>query len=374
MGTVRFLFCAPLLLGGCDLLWNPFQGPNPAYCDPAAPGCAVPSADGGADGADLAMDPTGDGGSSPDLTCTPGPASPWVADPSPPGAATIALSGVTGNGAGDLWVVGPPSYAAHRAGGWNTIALSALITTVGRMVYAPAQAQAMVAAGSTAGGEIVYLNKTTAPLPDLVTVAPETVSGLWVSAAPESTPYLVGSAGTVQSFANGLSWVGAGSPAPARLTAVAGFGMAATTTLWASSATDNLVAAYSQSSNSWRMLTTGTSAINGLWASATGGVSLVGKNGVIMGAPATVPPIGPLAPLASPVTTTLTDVAGTANGKHLFAVGAGGAVLHWESVCRRWTAEPSPTAQGLNALFVSDPENTVWAVGNNGTLLHRAIP
>ena len=177
--------------------------------------------DGGATGPDLAMDATGDGGStpldggsSPDLSCNPGPASPWVADTSPPGAATIPLSGVTGNGAGDLWVVGPPSYAAHRAGTWNTITLSALITSVGRVVYSPTQAQAMAVGGSTAGGDIVYLNKTTAPTPDLVTVAPETVSGIWVSAAPERIPYFVGSAGTVQSFANGLVWMAAGSPAP----------------------------------------------------------------------------------------------------------------------------------------------------------------
>lgn len=372
MGTVRFLFCAPLLLGACDLLWNPFQGPNPEYCEPGSLDCSGGAADGGPDLADPSGG--GDAGSSPDLSCNPGPASPWLADSSPPGSTAIALSGVASNGTGDLWVVGPPSYAAHRSGTWNTITLSALITTVGRMVYAPKQAQAMAVAGSTGGGEILYLNKTTAPAPDLVTVAPETVIGLWVSAAPESTPYFVGSAGTFQSFANGLVWTGAGATPPSRLDAFAGFGLGATTTLWAASATDNLITAYSQSTNSWRTLTTGTSAFNGLFVTAAGGVSLVGKNGVIMSAPAAVPPIGPLSPVTSPVTSALADVAGTADGKHLFAVGAGGAVLHWESVCRRWTAETSPTAQDLNSLFVSDAENTVWAVGKSGTLLHRTIP
>ena len=371
MGTVRFLFCASLLLGGCDLLWNPFQGPNPEYCEPGSPGCNAAGGDGG-DTSDLAA--SGDAGPSSDLSCSPGPASPWVADTAPPGSATIVLSGVASNGAGDLWVVGPPGYAAHRAGAWNTIMLAAAITTVGRMVYAPKQLQAMAVAGSTAGGQIVYLNKTIAPAPDLVTVPPETVSGLWVSAAPESTPYFVGSAGTLQSFANGLVWTGAGSTPPPRISAFAGFGMGATTTLWPASATDNLITAYSQSTNSWRTLTTGTSAFNGIFVTVAGGASLVGKNGVIMSAPAAVPPIGPLTPASSPVSSALADVSGTADGKHLFAVGAGGTILHWESVCQRWTAEQSPTAQGLNSLFVSDAENTVWAVGNNGTLLHRAIP
>lgn len=379
MGKGRFLFCAPLLLGSCDLLWNPFQGPNPDYCEPGSPGCSTPGDDGGAtDGPDLAADPSGDGGTdagpSPDLSCNPGPASPWVADTSPPGSTTIALSGVASSGAGDLWVVGPPGYAAHRAGAWNTITLQASITTLGRMVYSPKQSQAMAVAGSTSGGNIVYLNKTTAPTPDLVTVAPQMVSGLWVSAAPESTPYFIGSAGTLQSFANGIMWTDAGSTPPPRISAFTGFGMGATTTLWAASATDNLITAYSQSTNSWRTLTSGTSAFTGIFVTVAGGVSLVGRNGVIMSAPAAVPPVGPLSPMTSPVTTNLSDVSGTADGKHLFAVGAGGAVLHWESVCRRWIAEQSPTTQGLNSLFVSDAENTVWAVGNNGTLLHRAIP
>ena len=93
-----------------------------------------------------------------------------------------------------------------------------------------------------------------------------------------------------------------------------------------------------------------------------------------MSAPAAVPPVGPLSPVASPKTNALADVSGTADGKHLFAVGAAGTVLHWESVCRRGVAETSPTAQPLISLFVSDAENTVWAVGNGGTLLHRAIP
>lgn len=377
MGKVRFLFCAPLFLGACDLLWNPFQGPNPNYCEPGSPGCSATGGDGATGGADLAADPSdgSDAGPSPDLSCNPGPASPWVADTSPPGSAAIALSGVASSGAGDLWVVGPSSYAAHRVGTtWNTITLAATITTVGRLVYAPKQAQAMAVAGSAAGGNIVYLNKTTAPTPDLVTVAPQTVNGLWVSAAPESTPYFIGSAGSLQSFANGITWTDAGSTPPPRISAFTGFGLGATTTLWAASATDNLVTAYSQSTNSWRTLSSGTSAFTGIFVTVAGGVSLVGRNGVIMSAPAAVPPVGPLTPATSPVTSNLADVSGTADGKHLFAVGAGGTVLHWESVCRRWIAEPSPTTQGLNSLFVSDAESTVWAVGNFGTLIHRVIP
>ena len=382
MGKVRFLSGAVLLCASCELLWNPFQGPNPDYCEPGSANCPDLPVDGGVDDAAVELDasstPDGsipaDAATPADLSCNPGPASAWVADPSPPGSAGIALSGVTGNGAGDLWVVGPPAYAAHRATSWNTITLSLLITTVGRVVYAPKQMQAMAIGGSLTGGEVIYLTTSSAPLPDLVTVTPETLSGIWVSPAPESIPYVVGSSGTFQSYANGLIWLSAGASAPQRLNAIAGTGTGTATTIWGASAANNLVTAYAAASNSWRMLTTGASAFNAVSVNANSGVVLVGKNGAIMTAAAAVPPIGPLVAAASPVTAALNDVAATADGKHLFAVGAGGTILHWESVCQRWTVEPSPTTQDLSALWVSDPERMVFAVGNAGTLLHRSIP
>ena len=382
MGKIQFLFAAALLSASCDFLWNPFQGPNPDYCAPGSPDCPIPLADGGVADAAVESDasvPTDgsvpvDGATPPDMVCNPGPASPWVADTAPPGSTTIALSGVTGNGAGDIWVVGPPAYAAHHDTNWNTISLSLLITSVGRVVYAPKQAQAMAIGASLSGGEIVYLNKTTSPLPDLVTFAPEVLTGIWVSPAPESIPYAMGSAGSLNNYSNGIIWLTTSTAGPSRVRAISGLGTGSATTVWGASALDNLVTTYSFNTSTWRMLTTGTSVFNSVFVNANTGVVLVGNNGVIMTAAAAVPPIGPLVPATSPVTSTLNDVAGTADGKHLFAVGAGGRLLHWESTCRRWTAETSPTTQDLNALWISDAENTVWAVGNAGTLIHRTIP
>lgn len=381
MGKIHFLFATALLSASCDSLWNPFQGPNPAYCEPGSAGCPDPGPDGGlgdaaaeSDGSMSGDGSTADGAMPPDLGCNPGPASPWVGDPAPPGSGGVALTGVAGNGAGDLWVVGNPPYAAHRATGWNTLTVSALINTFGRMVYAPKQTEGMAIATSNSGGEIVYLTTSSAFFHDLVTSAPETLGGLWVSPAPESIAYTVGSSGSFQSYANGVLWQNTGVSGYPKQNAISGTGTSSSTTIWGASASDMLFSSYSAASNSWRMLSSGANSFNAVFANGNSGVTLVGKLGVIMTAPATVPPLGPLTSAPSPVTATLTDVAGTADGKHLFAVGAGGTLLHWESTCRRWTQEASPTTQDLSALWVSDAERTVWAVGNAGNLIHRAIP
>jgi hypothetical protein len=384
MGSLRFLTGAALLLGACETLWAPFQGANSSFCDPDSPVCNN-AGDGGLGTEDAAVGDAavgdaavgdaaaGDASQNSDLLCNPGTASLWAADAVPPGASATALTGITGSGAGDLWTVGNPTYVAHRGASWNMISLGAAVPTMSHVSYSPNLGQALALGTGLLNGQVLHLSQSSVVATDLLSVLPVTMTGLWVSAAPESLPYAVGADGTFKSYSGGL-WSDVGTAAPSQLAAITGVGMAGATTIWGVSATANMLAAYPGAAP-WRTATTGPNSFSAAWVSlSNNSVVLVGKSGVIMTAPAAVPPIGALSPMSSPVTTALSAVAGTADGKHLWAVGVGGTILHWESVCRTWTQEASPKTQDLNALWVSDSEQMVWAVGANGTVVRRAIP
>src|SRR4051794_17655827 len=113
MRTLRFLVGATLLLGACEALWAPFQGPNGAFCDPESVACNT-FGDGGSPDADVSDAAVSDSAvsddaappdfaQSPDMVCNPGGPAVWLADAVPPSAAAVTLTGITGNGAGDLW-------------------------------------------------------------------------------------------------------------------------------------------------------------------------------------------------------------------------------------------------------------------------------
>ena len=51
----------------------------------------------------------------------------------------------------------------------------------------------------------------------------------------------------------------------------------------------------------------------------------------------------------------------------IWAVGAGGTILHWTK--ERWTSEPSPVSTDLKSVWGSGAAD-IWAVGSGGTILH----
>lgn len=385
---------ATLLLGACDLLWNPFQQENPDFCDPSLASCARAHGDGGADAAvadatfadvdaagstddlggagDAAV---GDAAPSPDLLCSPSSAYPWVADPTPPGAGLVTLTGVTGSGTGDVWTVGNPAYAAHRRAAWTAVSVS-LVSTFGRAAYGPKQRQALALGSDSIGDSVVvHLTTTDTSSTDIADVLAGLPGGIWVSGGAENTPYFVAPDNSFLYYTSGV-WFNVdliNGPTPVPLSDLSGSGSGSTTALWGVSATTNKLAAYTSSSGKWQSLTTGANSLSAVWVSPNNGVVMAGKGGTIVRTAATLPLQGPVS-MNSPVTADLTDIAGTADGKHLWAVGAGGTIVHFDAACGMWVQETSPTAKNLSALWVSDGEKTVWAVGASGTVLHRTIP
>ena len=51
----------------------------------------------------------------------------------------------------------------------------------------------------------------------------------------------------------------------------------------------------------------------------------------------------------------------------VWAVGENGTILHWDG--KRWSRVPSPTKAGLNDVFGTASAD-VWAVGEDGVILH----
>ena len=314
----------------------------------------------------------GDGSPLADFACNPGTAYPWVSDPIPPGANNVTLTGITGNGTGDVWTVGNPLYAAHRAASWSAITTTTGLT-FGRAAYGPKQSQALVLASNLLGSAVLHLTTNSVASTDSVSLLAGVPPGIWVSAAAESLPYLVGTDQTFKSYGSG-SWtdVVALSSTPGVLSGISGSGMGSTTAIWGVAAAANRIAAYTDTTK-WVSASTNTNSFNAVWVSPNNGVVVVGKNGTIMNTPATLPIKTPVS-MNSPVTVTLADVSGTADGKHLWAVGDSGTIVHWDAACPAWVQESVPSAKNLQALWVSDAEKTVWAVGASGTVLHRAIP
>jgi hypothetical protein len=195
---------------------------------------------------------------------------------------------------------------------------------------------------------------------------------LWADPRPTGLLYRVEPSGSFTTSVDGRSWSNVTPAAPLNLRALSGAVLGGVVTLWGADDTDNLAAAYPGSPSQWSTLSTGADEPSAVWVGASQSV-LVGKNGYIKTA-APTPPLTAFVAVNSPVSSTLSDVTGTSDGKHLWAVGVGGTIVHWDSACGTFIKEDSGTVQDLNALWVQGGTSRVWAVGAQGTLLHRAIP
>jgi photosystem II stability/assembly factor-like uncharacterized protein len=74
-------------------------------------------------------------------------------------------------------------------------------------------------------------------------------------------------------------------------------------------------------------------------------------------------------PQASGTTHILYSVYGTGDGKTLWAVGAGGTILHSVDGAT-WQPQASGTRSALRSVYGTGDGKTLWAVGDRGTILH----
>src|SRR5450759_578851 len=67
----------------------------------------------------------------------------------------------------------------------------------------------------------------------------------------------------------------------------------------------------------------------------------------------------------------LLSVYGTGDGKSLWAVGAGGTILH-SSDGETWKPQTSGTTSNLLSVYGTGDGKSLWAVGEGGTILHSS--
>jgi hypothetical protein len=367
-----------VFLGACEVLWQPFIGGNPGYCDPSAPQCTSENSDGGSrhhDGGGPASSTDGGSGggdmrpSNRDMACDPGAPGTWTADTPP--STTFNLFGVS-DGNGDTWIFGG-SYAAIKMGNvWSPITLTnpstSHLTVAG---YSPSDS--LVLTVDTGSDTDVF--NTTQEFGEPYTLSNTTFLSFWTSSSPNQTLYsgsMVPTGGMVYKWKNGtiLGWFALGTMLPYPVSSLAGNYSGGQDTLWAANLTQ--VSAYS--GGSWTAATTAPSNISALWASPASDNLLwaVGPGGTIMrGMQGTQPT---LVQLSSPTSTSLLSVAGTSDGQHVFAVGMSGTIVHWDGPCDTLQIETTPATSQLNSIFIDEKQNLVWAVGNSGTVLHRPLP
>jgi hypothetical protein len=379
MKTTRLLVGAALLLGACNELWAPFQGPNANFCDPSQPACVLATGDASAVVVDAGVDfavaadaAVADLTTTADLSgCTPDPASPWVLQATPAGAGSVSLTGVTGNGTG-VWVVGGSTYAAYIAGGIsNQITGLSGISGITRVAYMPGVGKA-VAPGNCLLSECVALMGTSSGSVPGLGLLDTASGGVWADQGAPGTAFVLGASGVMFTSTSGTNWSSGSSSPPASLSALSGPPLGGESPLWGLAGSGKKVAQYT---TSWKTASTGTLVFNSLWYGPGNLVWLVGTGGTLRVIPANVAPSGAFTTVATNVTTNLNDVAGTKDGEHVFIVGASGTLLHYESKCQTLTKEndPLPTAD-VNAVWIDETAKKAWAVGANGTLLTRAIP
>ena len=54
----------------------------------------------------------------------------------------------------------------------------------------------------------------------------------------------------------------------------------------------------------------------------------------------------------------------------MWAVGENGTILHYTAQAGRWEAQSSGTTNWLESIFGSSDGAQLWAVGDSGTILH----
>ena len=96
-----------------------------------------------------------------------------------------------------------------------------------------------------------------------------------------------------------------------------------------------------------------------LWAVGAGGTILHSSDGQTW------------SPQKSGTTQVLLSVCGSGDGKSLWAVGVGGTILH-SSDGQTWRPQKSGTTQVLLSVFGSGDGKSLWAVGSGGTILRSS--
>jgi hypothetical protein len=378
MRILRIVSVATLVLGSCGLLWAPFT----QQTDCSHPGRTCLSDGGvvdlaGADllGADLlGADFSGQPG---DMACAAQTPPAWISDYPSLVPVTTPLAGVTGSGAGDLWV-GGGTYLAYRsaAGTWTSTNYAA--AAMGRAAFAPGTGKANFVCQQTNNGYSCEVDSALGVTQSLV--SSKLLVGVWVSPPPGSQPYIIDTGGAVYYY-NKPVWVLENAKlALTNMVAITGTVNGATTALWGVSATSNALTP-DVSMNTWYSSAV-TQTFNSLWAGPAPGspLWLVGGGGLVDTLSTVAPAQQSLTALmsqpnpASAAGMDLYDVAGTADGAHLWAVGKNGTIVHYDIKCKTWNSENTGTTT-LSAVWVDDRSvpKRVWAVGM-GTVLRRDIP
>jgi hypothetical protein len=253
-----------------------------------------------------------------------------------------------------------------------------MTAAMSRAAFAPGTGKADFVCQQNNNGYACEVDSALGVVQSLVSTAQ--LVGVWVSPPPGNQPYVIDRGGAVYYYNKPVWALVNASAALTNMVAITGTVNGTTSALWGVSATYNALTP-DVSMNTWYTSMVNQT-FNSLWAGPAPGspLWLVGAGGIVDTLNTVAPmqqSLTALVPQPNPASAAgvdLYDVAGTADGAHVWAVGKNGTIVHYDIKCKIWSSENTGTTT-LSAVWVDDRSvpKRVWAVGM-GTVLRRDIP